>query len=73
MEYSANCGGNFCPVIGSTGVIFVDIHLSLSCFVLVSSYLRPCLTVLCVGSFGFATELASPAATDRLPGWGFSG
>jgi hypothetical protein len=24
-----------------------------------------------VGSFRFATQLASPAATDRLPGWGY--
>jgi hypothetical protein len=40
---------------------------------LVSWYLRSCLTVLCVGSFWFATQLASPAATDRLPGWGFWG
>ena len=73
MEYSANCGGNFCPAIGSNGVIFADLHLALFCFVLVSSYLRSCLTVLCVSSFCFATLLASPAATYRLPGWGCSG
>ena len=73
MEYSANCGGNFCPAIGSTGVISADHHLSLFCFVLVGSYLRSCLTVLCVGSFRFATQLASPAATDGFPCWGFSG
>jgi len=78
VGYSANRGCNFCPLIGSTGKLFADQHLSvfcfvLFCFVLISSYVRSCLTVLCVGSFRFATQLASPAATDRLPGWGFSG
>ena len=75
MEYSANCGCNFLSgnwqywdnLRGPPPVSF------LFRFVLVSSYIRSCLTVLCVGSFRFATQLASPAATDRLPGWGFSG
>ena len=74
MEYSANCGGSFCPAIGSTGVISADHHLSLRfCFVLVSSCLRLCLTVLWVGSFRCASQLLRLRPQKRLQVGGLSG
>jgi hypothetical protein len=54
-KYPSKYRGNFCPVIGNTGVISVRYQPPL-CFVLVSSYLRLYLVVFCLCSFRTVTK-----------------
>jgi hypothetical protein len=54
LKYPSKYRGNFCLEIGNTGVISVRYQLPL-CFVLVSSYKRLYLVVLCLCSFRIVT------------------
>jgi hypothetical protein len=57
---------SFDLAVGITGIISMCYQLS-ACFVLVSSYFRLYLVVLCLCSFYIVTELPQPVTTEWLP------